>query len=114
MVSNVILSDRIVVWLNDIGSITCNRRILNLPNVKSAKKRVKTNELRRNRNRSYRSNLKTSMKKVLSSTDPERAAQYLGEAISLLDNCSCMGIIHKNNAARKKARLMAHVNSLGS
>ena len=85
-----------------------------MPNVKSAVKRMKTNSIRRARNRIYRSNLKTVMKKVLSSSDPHEASGYLREAISLYDKYACKGIIHKNTAARKKARLMNHVRKLGS
>jgi small subunit ribosomal protein S20 len=77
-------------------------------------KRMKTNRIRRARNRTYRSNLKTAMKKVLSSSDPQEAAGHLQEAISLFDKYARRGIIHKNTAARKKSRLMNHVRNLGS
>jgi small subunit ribosomal protein S20 len=85
-----------------------------VPNVKSARKRVKTNEIRRLRNRSRRAVLKTSMKKVLSAASPEEAAPHLRRSISLLDRYVCRGLVHRNNAARRKARLMNHVNRLGS
>ncbi len=75
---------------------------------------MKTNSIRRARNRTYRSNLKTAMRKVLSCSDPQEATGHLRKAISLFDKCACRGIIHKNTAARKKARLMNHVRSLGS
>lgn len=75
---------------------------------------MKTNRIRRARNRIYRSNLKTVMKKVLSSSDPQEGSVHLKEAISLFDKYACKGILHKNTAARKKARLMNHVRNLGS
>jgi len=85
-----------------------------LPNVKSAKKRMKTNELRRLRNRAYRSMLKTSMKKVFESSDPEEASRYLREAVSILDRGCGKGVIHRNSAARHKSRMTIHVNRLGN
>lgn len=85
-----------------------------MPNVKSARKRVKTNELRRIRNRSRRATLKTSIKQVLSATSPEAAAPHLRQAISLLDRYACRGLVHSNSAARQKSRLMQHVRRLGS
>ena len=85
-----------------------------VPNVKSAKKRVKTNHLRRQRNRACQARLKTSMKKVLKASDPAAAAENLRETISLLDRYAGKGVIHKNRASRQKSRLMSHVNRLGT
>ena len=75
---------------------------------------MKTNRLRRARNRMCRSRMKTAMKKVLSSQDPGEAAGHLNRAFSLFDNYSRKGIIPKNAAARMKSRLMRHVNRLGA
>ncbi len=56
--------------------------------------------------------MRTLIKKVLSETDKEKAQESLKEATSFIDRLSVKGTIHPNNAARKKAKLTKHVNSL--
>jgi small subunit ribosomal protein S20 len=46
--------------------------------------------------------------------DQETAASAVGDAISMLDRVASKGIIHRNNAARRKSRLMAKYNRLGA
>ncbi|MCS6841845.1 MAG: 30S ribosomal protein S20 [Roseiflexus sp.] len=77
-----------------------------MANTKSAEKRIRANARRALRNKMYRSRVKTAIKKaeraILAGTpDPELVRQ----AISLLDRAAVKGIIHKNNAARRKSRL---------
>ena len=72
-------------------------------------------ERRRQRNRPYRSAARTYVKKALlaiQSGDPEAAAVAVGNAISMLDRVADKGVIHKNNAARRKSRLMARYNRM--
>lgn len=83
-----------------------------MPQHKSAIKRVRQNEKRRKHNRSMRSKMRTLVSKVLEETDKEEAQVHLKEAVSYLDRISTKGIIHPNNAARKKSRLTKHVNNL--
>lgn len=83
-----------------------------MPQHKSAIKRLRQDEKRRKHNRTRRSKMRTLNKKVLSSTDKETAEQNLKAAVSLIDKLSVKGILHKNTAARKKAALTRHVNSL--
>ena len=52
------------------------------------------------------------IKKVLVETDKANAEVLLKEATSYIDRMSVKGIVHKNNAARKKARLTKYVNNL--
>ncbi|OGF98064.1 MAG: 30S ribosomal protein S20 [Candidatus Glassbacteria bacterium RBG_16_58_8] len=85
-----------------------------MPNVKSAKKRVKTSSARRIRNRAFQSTLKTFVKKAFSSKNPEEAGALLGQALSIIDKSTGKGVIHKNTAARLKARLAARVNRLST
>ncbi len=85
-----------------------------MPNIKSSKKDVISSAKRRLKNKSSMSNLKTAIKKVMSATDPEVASKNLSSVISLLDEYSSKGLIPKNNAARKKSSLMAHVKKLSS
>jgi small subunit ribosomal protein S20 len=79
---------------------------------KSAKKRIRTSERRRIINKSNESKIKTLVKKTLSSTQREEAEKVYKEAVSVIDRNVTKGIIHRNNAARKKAALTKHVNSL--
>ena len=81
---------------------------------KSAIKRARQNERIRLRNRSYKSKMKTAIKKVLSCTDREVAEKELRETISLLDKLAAKRIIHPNKAANKKSRLTRYVNSLSA
>ena len=67
------------------------------------------------RNRPYRSAARTYVKKALlaiQAGDVDEAAAAVGDAISMLDRVAGKGIIHKNNAARRKSRLMAKYNQL--
>lgn len=83
-----------------------------MPQHQQAVKRVRQNETHRQRNKAKRSKLTTLYKKALNATDKEEAEQAFKEAMSYLDKMSNKGIIHPNNAARKKSKLAAHVNSL--
>lgn len=83
-----------------------------MPQHKSAVKRVRQNEKRRQHNRTQRSKLRTLVTKVMNSSNKEEAQQLLKEATSYVDKMSAKGIIHKNNGARKKAQMTKHVNNL--
>lgn len=85
-----------------------------MPNVKSAEKRARTNRVRRDRNRSERSKLRTAIKSVREAASAENARAALVDAESLLDRLARKGVIHGNVAARHKARLSAHVKRLTS
>jgi small subunit ribosomal protein S20 len=83
-----------------------------LANTKSAKKRISSNERRHERNVMYKSRVKTMIKKAeqtIFSNKPEIEA--VREALSALDKAAGKGIIHKNNAARRKSRLMKKLNA---
>jgi small subunit ribosomal protein S20 len=83
-----------------------------LANTKSAEKRIRSNERKRLRNQSYRSRVKTVIRKaeqlIFGGQSSEEAVR---EAISTLDKAAGKGIIHKNNAARRKSRLMKKLNT---
>lgn len=83
-----------------------------MPQHQSAIKRVRQNEKRREHNRGLRSRLRTLVTKVLNSTDKKEAEELLKEATSYVDKMASKGIIHDNNAARKKAKMTKHVNNL--
>jgi small subunit ribosomal protein S20 len=83
-----------------------------MPITKQAVKRVRQAEKKRDHNRNRRSKMRSLTKKVFDLNDKEQAEKALREAVSYLDRMSVKGIIHKNNAARKKAQLTKHVNNL--
>jgi small subunit ribosomal protein S20 len=86
-----------------------------MPNHKSAEKRDRQNEKKRLVNRSNRSKLRTQIKKLrtaLAAHNKTECTTLLNPTISLIDKAVNKGVLHKNAAARHKARLTAHVNSL--
>jgi small subunit ribosomal protein S20 len=83
-----------------------------LANIKSAIKRNRQNEKRRQLNRIFRGSTRTQVrdaKVAIVSGDIEKATAEVKEAIQKLDHAAAKGVIHKNNAARRKSRLMKHL-----
>jgi small subunit ribosomal protein S20 len=82
-------------------------------NIKSQIKRNRQNEQRRERNKAVKSELKTRVKNALTAAgegaDDADAATRL--AVKRLDKAAAKGVIHKNQAARRKARLMKRLNA---
>ena len=78
-----------------------------MPNIKSAKKRVKVSEKKNLRNRMIKSAVRTSVKKLEAAiaADPQTANAQLVVTTSEIDNAASNGVMHKNAANRKKARL---------
>jgi small subunit ribosomal protein S20 len=83
-----------------------------MPQTKQAIKRVRQAEKRKKHNRARKSKMRTLIKDVMSATDKKEAEKLLKEAVSYVDRMTVKGIVHKNNAARKKAALTKHVNNL--
>jgi len=84
-----------------------------LANIKSAQKQVRASRRRQLRNKSVRSQAKTMVKKAEGLIFSGQVKQAEGEvvaAISSLDKAAEKGIIHPNNAARRKSRLMKKLN----
>ncbi len=80
-----------------------------MANIQSAMKRARQNEKRRVANRIYRSSARTRIKRarrLIEAGELEQAEQQVSAAISALDRAAQKGIIHKNNAARRKSRLV--------
>jgi len=85
-----------------------------MPNIKSAKKRVKTNERDTIRNRHYKSMVRTKIKNLqeaIESGDKAKVPILLKDALKTIGRVASKGILHKNNAARKKSRLTRKVNT---
>ena len=86
-----------------------------MANIKSQQKRILTNEKARIRNKAVRTELKSSVKKVHTAVEAgdKAAAQASAQvACRLLDKAASKGIIHKNQAAKRKSGVMKAVNSL--
>jgi small subunit ribosomal protein S20 len=86
-----------------------------LANIKSAIKRNKQNEKRRLRNRYFAGRARTFVKKAhqaMDSGELEEARLATTKAVEALDRAAVKGIIHKNNAARRKSRLMKQLVKL--
>ncbi len=84
-----------------------------MANIKSQIKRNRQNESRRLANKSTRSALKTRVKRfedALAAGDADAAAEEYRATAQALDKAASKGVIHKNNAARRKSRLMAKLN----
>jgi small subunit ribosomal protein S20 len=79
---------------------------------KSAKKRIRTTERKRAINKTYESMLKTHYKKVLETENKDEAEKLYKDAVAVIDKGASKGIIHSNNASRKKAALTRHINKL--
>ena len=83
-----------------------------MPNIKSAKKRVKVAAKKNLRNRIVKSGVHTSVKKFEAAVaaDPANATAQLSATVSAVDRAAAKGVIHKNAANRKKARLAKALN----
>lgn len=75
-----------------------------MANIKQQKKRNKQALRHRERNLRYRSTIKTLFKRVEAAEGEERESRAK-ELLTLIDRSAARGVIHKNNAARKKSRL---------
>lgn len=88
-----------------------------MANIKSQIKRIKVAERQRQRNKSAKSALKTYATKfsnAVESGDKDAAASALTVAVKQFDKAAEKGIIHKNNAANKKSKMMKKLNAMGS
>ncbi len=85
-----------------------------MANIKSAIKRNKQNEKKRIRNRVFRGAARTFVAKAQKtiSDGTAESAEAVKTAISALDKAAEKGVLHKNNAARRKSRLMKRLNAV--
>jgi small subunit ribosomal protein S20 len=85
-----------------------------VPNIKSAKKRLRQSRKRRDHNKDIKSSIRTVVKKLLQTESAEEADGLFRQASSMLDRAARRGIVTKNAAARRKSRLSRYVDSLES
>ena len=86
-----------------------------MANIKSQKKRILTNEKRRVRNQSVKSELKTLVRhtrEAVEAGDKDAALEHLKAASRKLDKAVSKGVIHKNQAANRKSKLARRVASI--
>lgn len=84
-----------------------------MPNIKSAKKRVKVIATKTARNKAIKSNLKTTVKKAYAAIDSNAAnkAEAVSLAMKKIDQAAAKNIMHKNTAARCKSALAKRLNA---
>ena len=88
-----------------------------MPNIKSAKKRVKVTKTKTIQNKMFNSSFKTAIKKyeaAVAAGDKEAAITLYKAAVKKVDQAAAKGIIHANAAARKKSRFTLMLNSLNA
>ena len=84
-----------------------------MANIKSQKKRNLTNAKRAERNKAVRSELKTRVKTALNTAGTDESEEALRLAMKRLDKAAAKGVIHPNQAARRKSRLAKSINAAG-
>lgn len=85
-----------------------------MPNLSDAKKRMKQNEVRRQRNRARKARLKTEMAKITDAVQGGRvdaATKELSRVTKLIDQTAAKGTLHRRTAARRKSRLARMINA---
>jgi small subunit ribosomal protein S20 len=87
-----------------------------MANIKSQIKRNRQNEKRRVRNKAVRSEIKTRTKNAVAAAESgaETSTEDLRTAIKRIDKAAAKGVIHKNQAANRKSKLMRRIASLTS
>ncbi|BBZ76685.1 30S ribosomal protein S20 [Mycolicibacterium anyangense] len=86
-----------------------------MANIKSQEKRIRTNERRRQRNKSVKSSLHTAVRAFRSAAaegDKDKAGELLLSTSRKLDKAASKGVIHKNQAANKKSALAQAFNKI--
>jgi small subunit ribosomal protein S20 len=84
-------------------------------NIKSQMKRIRTNEIARQRNQSVKSSLRTairSFREAVSAGEKDKASELLVATSRQLDKAASKGVIHANQAANKKSAMAIALNKL--
>ncbi|MEQ3553194.1 30S ribosomal protein S20 [Pseudonocardia nematodicida] len=88
-----------------------------MANIKSQIKRVKTNEKRRQRNKSVKSTVKTAIRRFREAVEQgngDAATEAQRKAAKALDKAAGKGVIHKNQAANRKSAMAKRLNKVGA
>ncbi len=89
-----------------------NREFRFVPNLRAAKKSIRKNLVRRDRNKHITSTMRSAIKQVREATDAAGGQTALARAVSIIDRSQKKGVIHKNTASRYKSRLTHFVRGL--
>jgi small subunit ribosomal protein S20 len=103
------------LYLLAASSVRSDRKNTSVANIKSQLKRIKTNQKAEDRNKAIKSELKTlvrATRTAVAAGDADKATAALKTASKKLDKAVSKGVIHKNQAANRKAGLSKLVNSL--
>ncbi len=99
----------VCLWVHKIGEVNI------LPNIKSAKKRVKVSAVKTMQNQMFKTNLKTTLKKfeqAVAAGDKAAAEACYKDAVSKIDKAAVRGTLHINAAARKKSQFTNMLNAM--
>ncbi len=83
-----------------------------MANHKSAKKRIRSNNAKRLRNRYYAKTTRTAIKQLRTLKSKEEAEKSLPRVISLIDRLAKKNVIHKNKSSNLKSKMTLHVNKM--
>ncbi len=83
-----------------------------MANHKSAEKRIRSNDSKRERNRYQAKTTRNLLKELRSTKDKTQATELLPKVTTMLDRLAKTNVIHKNKAANLKSSIQRHVNSL--
>jgi len=86
-----------------------------MPIIKSAKKRMRQDEKRREYNKNWKRRMKTNIKKMENLIDQgkiKEAKEFSPHLISLIDKTAAKGVIHKNKACREKSKITKKLNKV--
>jgi small subunit ribosomal protein S20 len=85
-----------------------------MANHKSSKKRIRSNDAKREHNRYYAKTMRNSLRDFRALTNKEEAASKISALVSTIDKLAKRGIIHKNKAGNLKSEVMLQVNRLSA
>ena len=83
-----------------------------MANHKSAQKRIRSNETKKDRNKYQAKTMRNALKNIRSTKDKKQAAEMLPQVSSLLDKLAKKNVIHKSKASNLKSKLTKMVNTL--
>ena len=83
-----------------------------MANHKSAIKRIRANEARKDRNKYYHKSARTSIKKLRELTDKKAASELYPKVVAMIDKLAKKNVVHKNKAANLKSSLSKHIAGL--
>lgn len=108
------MDDKIQICIGDCA-YSSTEEVFDLPNIKSAKKRVLVNQSKQLENKAARSALKTQLKKfdaVVAQGSRSEADSAYKAAVKAVDRAAARGLLHGNNAAHKKSSMTLKLNKL--